>query len=147
MRLLHFLWRIVLYVWVGPGSLVGLSAAFLALCRGGKCQVVDGVLEVSGGGVTRMLSLVSSFLLRRPQIISAITLGHVVVGATKYELDRTRLHERVHVRQYERWGPLFIPAYLSASVWIRLTGRGDPYLDNPFEVEAYDVSDGTEGIA
>ena len=127
----------LIYVWVSPGSLLGLSAAFIAVCRGGKCRVVDGVLEVAGGGVTALLSPGTAV----PGGISAITLGHVVVGATQYDLDRTRLHERVHVRQYERWGPLFIPAYLLASTWIWLTRRGDPYFDNPFEAEAYAVSD------
>lgn len=144
MRVFRFFWQIILYLWVLPGSLVGLFAALIGLARGGGWQIMDGVLEIHGGGVTQMISRVSSFFLRRPQIISAITLGHVVVGATQHDLDRTRLHERVHVRQYERWGPFFIPAYLLASFWIRLRRRGDPYLDNPFEVEAYDVSDGRE---
>lgn len=129
----------MLYLWVGPGSLVGLFAALIAVCRGGHGQVVDGVLEISGGGVTRFLSRFSAV----PGAISAITLGHVVLGATQHDLDRTRIHERVHVRQYERWGPLFIPAYLSASVWLWLRCR-DPYLENPFEVEAYRVSDGRD---
>lgn len=137
MRLIYALWRLFLYLWVAPGSLVGLTAALIALCRGGGWQIVDGVLEIYGGGVTRMLSRWSAV----PGAISAITLGHVVVGATKSDLDRTRMHERVHVRQYERWGPLFIPAYLFASFWAWLRG-GSPYFDNPFEVEAYAVSDG-----
>ncbi len=139
MRILRTAWRAIIYLWVLPGTIVGLSAAFLALCRGGRCHVVEGVLEVSGGDVTRMISRFSAV----PGAISAITLGHVVVGATLADLDRTRRHERVHVRQYERWGPLFIPAYLLCSCWIWLRG-GDSYLDNPFEVEAYAVSDGNE---
>lgn len=134
--------RTLLYVWVGPGSLVGLSAALLAVCRGGKCGIVDGVLEVHGGGVTRLISRFSA----KGSPIRAITLGHVVVGTTQDELDRTRIHERVHVRQYERWGPLFIPAYLFASFWIWARKSGHPYLDNPFEVEAYRVSDGNEPL-
>ena len=41
-------------------------------------------------------------------------------------------------RQCERWGPLFIPAYLLASLWILFNPRGrNPYFDNPFEREAY----------
>jgi hypothetical protein len=43
----------------------------------------------------------------------AITLGHVVLATTESALKKTRSHERVHVRQYERWGPFFIPAYLA----------------------------------
>ena len=49
---------------------------------------------------------------------------------------KTRAHERVHVRQCERWGPLFVPAYLGVSLWLMARGR-DAYRDNPFEVEAY----------
>ena len=42
----------------------------------------------------------------------------------------------VHVRQFERWGPLMGPAYLLSSLVLWLAGRR-PYLDNPFEREAY----------
>ena len=42
----------------------------------------------------------------------------------------------VHVRQCERWGPLFIPAYLVASAVLWCRGR-DFYEENPFEREAY----------
>ena len=52
----------------------------------------------------------------------------------------TREHERVHVRQAHQWGPLFIPAYLGASVVAVLLGRRG-YRENAFEVEAYRVSD------
>ena len=43
----------------------------------------------------------------------------------------------MHVRQYERWGPLMLPLYLLASglAWCR---GFDPYLDNPFEREAFE---------
>jgi hypothetical protein len=47
-----------------------------------------------------------------------------------------RAHEQVHVRQYERWGPLFVPAYLLSSLVELLRGRR-PYRDNWFEREAY----------
>jgi len=65
-----------------------------------------------------------------------MTWGHVILGQTAAALDFSREHELIHVRQYERWGPLFIPAYLlcSAVIWLR---GGDPYRDNPFECEAY----------
>ena len=36
----------------------------------------------------------------------------------------------------QRWGPLFIPAYLTASLLQLVRGRR-PYEDNPFEREAY----------
>ena len=44
-----------------------------------------------------------------------MTLGHVVIARNAELLDKTRDHERVHVRQCERWGPLFIPVYLLLS--------------------------------
>jgi hypothetical protein len=65
-----------------------------------------------------------------------MTLGHVVIGRDRDCLDHSRAHERIHVRQAERWGPLFIPAYLLASLFAKLRGR-DAYRDNPFEREAY----------
>jgi hypothetical protein len=51
----------------------------------------------------------------------------------------SRAHERVHVRQYERWGPLFLPSYLFLSLYMYLRGC-DPYRDNPFEREAFDTA-------
>jgi hypothetical protein len=65
-----------------------------------------------------------------------MTLGHVVIARTRDDLERSRRHELIHVAQYERWGPLFVPAYLACSAWQWARGR-DAYLDNPFEEEAY----------
>ena len=133
--------RPFVYLWVFPGSLVGLLLIPLALVSGGGVQVVDGVLEAYGGWLSRLLQ--QPCWVSGP--IAAITFGHVVLGCDRPTLDRTRLHERVHVRQYEKWGLLFIPAYVLASAWIRCRG-GNAYLDNPFEVEAYAVSDGLDEV-
>ena len=124
--------RPLVYLWTLPTTLVGLLFAPLALVSGGGMQLVDGVLELHGG-------LVAAFLRYCTPLrggASAMTLGHVVLGRTKDLLDFTRRHERVHVRQAERWGPLFIPAYLLASVVVYFKG-GRAYEDNPFEREAY----------
>ena len=67
---------------------------------------------------------------------AALTLGHVVWGRDGQCLVRSRAHERVHVRQYERWGPLFLPAYLLSSLLQLLRGR-NPYRENHFERQAY----------
>jgi hypothetical protein len=64
-----------------------------------------------------------------------LTLGHVVLARDLPALQQTRAHERVHVRQYERWGPFFLPAYAAASLWALSRGR-HPYVDNWFEREA-----------
>lgn len=126
--------RICAYLWAGPNSLLALVlVAVLSLGgRPRRMRVVCGVLEVEGGGVTWFLRRV----LLPPRGASALTLGHVVFGRDAECLERTRLHERVHVAQYERWGPLFLPAYAAASLraWAR---GGAPYRDNVFEREAY----------
>ena len=123
-----------IYLWTLPTTLTGLWLAPLAVLTGGRMQVVDGVLEIHGGVV--------ALLLRRCTLLkggaSAMTLGHVVLGRDQFCLDASRPHERIHVRQAERWGPLFIPAYLIGSA-IALARGQRPYLDNPFEREAYDA--------
>lgn len=120
------------YVWASPTTLLGLVFVPAALVTGGAVCVVSGVLEIHGGLVT--LFLRHCTLLRGGA--SAMTLGHVVLGRNPSLLRLTRSHERVHVRQCERWGPLFVPAYVLASLvlWLR---RRDPYHDNPFERQAY----------
>lgn len=125
--------RPLIYVWVFPGTAVGLMVTSLALVTGGRMQVVDGVLEVYGGLVTLILKRGNRWVAGP---IAAMTLGHVVIGCDEATLRMTRRHERVHVRQYERWGPFFIPAYLACSIWLGMRGYNS-YLDNPFEVEAY----------
>jgi hypothetical protein len=91
----------------------------------------DGVIEAHGG--------LLSFVLRRVVPLrggaSAMTLGHVVLGRDAGCLERTRAHERAHVRQFERWGPLFLPAYVAASL-AALVGRRHYYRDNRFERQA-----------
>lgn len=118
-------WR---YLWAAPTTAVGLLVTLLAIATGGRARRVHGVLEC-WGGVPRHL------LARRPFRASAITLGHVIAGESPAALDRCRAHELIHVCQAERWGPMFIPAYLAAGLWTYLRGR-HPYRDNPFEIEA-----------
>ena len=65
-----------------------------------------------------------------------MTLGHVVLGQSAESLDFSREHELVHVRQYERWGPVFLPAYFLSSLIAWAQGK-NPYYDNAFEREAY----------
>jgi len=121
------------YLWASPNTLVGFLWALLARLSGGGWSVHTGVVEAHGGWVAPLLH-------RLPFVKGgalAITIGHVVLSQTQAGLDVTREHERVHVRQYERWGPLFMPAYVFAGLWQWAHGN-DPYRDNPFEVEAYD---------
>lgn len=109
--------------------------AGLALLTGGSVARVDRTLEVSGGVLVWLLA-------RIPFVAgaAAVTLGHVILGRAAGDLALARAHERVHVRQYERWGPFFLPAYFGCSAWLWLVGK-DPYRDNPFEIEAYETDD------
>ena len=118
--------RIAAFLWPLPYTLMGIS---LGLLLGGRFQKIDGVIEIHG-------PFVASILKRLYNPAMAITLGHVVLGQTPTALETTRVHERVHVRQYERWGVFFVPAYFAASVYLYFRGR-DGYLENPFEIEAY----------
>ena len=117
-----------------PWTALGLIAGAFGLATGGRLRRHGGTIEFYGGAVPWMLA-------RMPGggCTVAMTLGHVILGQTTAALDLAREHELVHVRQYERWGPLFIPAYLlcSAVIWTR---GGDAYRDNPFEREAYRIA-------
>ena len=52
------------------------------------------------------------------------------------ELEETRAHERVHVRQYEKWGPLFPLLYVASSVAALVRGR-EAHGGNVFERQAF----------
>ena len=123
--------RVLTYCWVLPNTLLGLIFVPAALLSGGRARRVEGVLEIHGRAVAWLLRHLVP--LRGGAL--AITLGHVVVGRDAAALARSRAHERVHVRQYEAWGPLFVPAYLVAGLLAYLRG-GNPYWDNSFEREA-----------
>lgn len=126
--------RFLAYAWASPNTLLGLIFCAVARITGGQVAVVDGVVEAHGGW-TRYGMRPNPFMRGG---IAAITFGHVVIGADAFQLDRTRVHERVHVRQYEWFGPFFLPAYLASSAWC-LCRRVDPYRQNAFERQAYRI--------
>ncbi len=115
-----------MYTWAAPTTMVGLVAGALTLGTGGKVQRRRGTLEFCGG--------LAGWYFRRARI-GAMTLGHVVLGQDHRCLESCREHEQAHVRQVERWGPAFLPAYLAASAiaWAR---GGNAYRDNWFEIDA-----------
>ncbi len=117
-------------LWASPYTLIGLAIGLLGLVGGGRVRRVAGVWECHGPLVRRLLDRLP---LRQVQ---AITLGHTVLGRDAEALEWSREHERVHVGQFERWGPLMGPAYLGCSLMLWLRGR-DWYRENPFEREAY----------
>ena len=119
------------YLWAAPASLIGLALAATLVAGRGQVYRHSGVLEVAGGPTGWLLARGLPF----SGPVAAITLGHVVLAVSVAALDATRRHERVHVAQFERWGPLFLLAYPLASLHAWLRG-GHPYLDNVFEIEA-----------
>jgi len=129
---------ILVRLWALPASAIGLALLPLAFATGGRARMVRGVLEISGGLVTALLDRPLPGIGAGGAI--AMTLGHTIIGRDEGALDLARDHEHVHVRQYERWGPFMIPAYLLASAALYVRG-GDPYRDNPFEREAYTIAD------
>ncbi len=122
------------YLWASPATLLGLVLAF-SMLRRGRASVVDGVVEAHSPLLARALAAVTP--LAGGGAV-AMTLGHVVIGRSAHALEATRAHERVHVRQYEMWGPLFIPAYFIAGLYELTRGR-HPYFDNRFEREACEL--------
>ncbi|HEV7504095.1 MAG TPA: hypothetical protein VGS07_04220 [Thermoanaerobaculia bacterium] len=120
--------KLLVYLWAGPTTLLGLIVAGLTALSKGRCEVREGILAVSGGFARRFLS---SRLLRA----NAMALGHVVMARDRVVLERCWAHERQHVRQAEKWGVAFIPAYLLASAWAFLSGC-HYYYDNWFEKDA-----------
>ena len=122
------------YIWASPCSLAGMLISLPALASGATPRLAGGVIEVAGGRIGRW-----SMLLPRPLRFAAITFGHVIIGTDHSLLRAVRRHEMVHVRQYERWGPLLIPLYLLSSLHLKLRHR-QPYLENWFEVEAFAAS-------
>lgn len=122
--------RILSYFWAGPNTVFAIGMGLLLFAR---FRIVDGVVEIHGPAVAWALK-------RLPVSPLAMTLGHAIFGQDDSALNLTRIHEHVHVRQYARWGMLFVPAYLGCSAWLILKGRNG-YLENPFEIEAYAVDD------
>lgn len=122
---------IIRYAWASPATVVGLLFSFIAMSVGATPRVVNGVIEVAGGRLHSLLSLLPPCAR-----FAGITFGHVVIGLDHQILSRIRAHELVHVRQYERWGVFFFPLYIGSSLVQLFRGR-HPYLDNAFEREAH----------
>ena len=119
-----------------PVSAAAAAILPLVVATGGRVRARDGVLEAEGGLLGPLLARGNPWFP-----IAAITLGHVVLAVDARALESTRAHERVHVRQYERFGALFPLLYLAASLRAMRRG-GRAYRDNAFEKEACARSSG-----
>ncbi len=121
-------------LWASPCSAVGVVLACIPLLAGGQAKWAAGALEV-----TYRENEASCGRLARKFPFRGIVFGHVILAVTRDELLSIGPHERVHVQQYERWGPLFFFAYGASSIWQFLQGRS-AYWDNCFEVQARALS-------
>ena len=125
------LWlKLVKMLWALPCTIVGLLVAAPVWATGGRARWHQGALEVTHGGSDARCGRLARALPFR-----GIVFGHVILAVTREELEAIGPHERVHVRQYERWGPLFFVAYGASSLWQLVRGH-DPYWHNHFEVQA-----------
>jgi hypothetical protein len=109
--------RVARLAWAGPSTLLGLVLAPFFVRRSRR----DGVL------LCEHATWPSTVGFRH----RAMTLGHVVLCVDEID-DATWAHELVHVRQYERLGPFFLPAYALSSL-VALSRGGNAYRDNRFE--------------
>jgi len=93
------------FLWTLPNTLVGLVLGLLTFQRP---RILGGaiVFDRAPRGLTWVLAR-----FRRV----AMTVGHVVLSARPLEGPLLE-HERVHIRQYRAWGPLFIPVYFALAV-------------------------------
>src|SRR4051812_19319921 len=101
--------KILVRAWAAPYSALGLLLGMAVIFFGGHARTRQGALEFGGGRLGQLIP-------KLPISFVAITFGHVILGLDAATLDAVRAHEQVHVRQYERWGPLFGPAYLLSSL-------------------------------
>ena len=106
------------FLWTLPNTLLGLVLVLFTFQR----PRLDGgaiVFDRGPRGVTWILARMNR---------TAMTVGFVILSADP--LSGTLLaHERHHVRQYCRWGPIFIPVYLLLAVPFG-------YRRHPFELAA-----------
>jgi hypothetical protein len=121
-------------------SCVGVLVVPFVLASGGTVSFYAGIIEAEGGILAPILSLMFS---RFP--IDAITVGHVILACSRESLIRCRAHERVHVKQYERWGVIFPLLYLASSAMAIIRGK-DPYRNNIFEQEAFSTTGQDETV-
>jgi hypothetical protein len=105
-------------IWSLPNTLIGLGFALLS---GAVPRPREGLLIAE---TNRALAYL--FLTRRG--FGAITFGRVVVSAIPLT-PHLLVHESHHSRQYEVFGPFYLPLYL----WLHAR-RG--YAANPLELEA-----------
>lgn len=126
---------VLLKLWTLPNTLLGLAVGAVAVILGARAQAGRNAIEFLDQPFVALLGK------------SAITLGNTIHYAPGREpgqvvrrydgrgLVRLGEHERAHTRQYERWGPLFLVAYMVS--WLPFV----PPAGNRFEHAADDAAE------
>jgi hypothetical protein len=136
--------RFFTVLWVLPVSMFALPLLPLALAwplpanLRARWAVRNGVLEISSPALAWFLRGFWFRALSGGSGFAAATIGHVIVACDQPRLDACRAHEHAHVRQCERWGPLFPLVYVAAGLRAAYAAKRWQayYWDNAFEVEA-----------
>jgi hypothetical protein len=113
-----------------PGDLLGRVVMF-------GCGIPAPTREQDMGDVKAVIvedARVGRWFRAHAMPIEAQTLGRYVFSRGPLP-GHTLAHEVEHIRQWEKLGPLFLPAYFCASAVAMLRGRR-PYWDNRFEEAA-----------
>ena len=120
-------------IWSSPVGVLGLLGALLfRIARWGQLRVSDGAVEViARGPLARWLA---------DKQWAAFTLGWTIFYWKEEFADHPsiRRHEREHIRQFLRFGPLMLVLYPLLGVCVAL-GGGHFYRDNPLEKAARDA--------
>jgi hypothetical protein len=93
------------FAWTSPNTLIGLLLGAFTF----QLPRLEGGL-ILFDRVPRGLTWLMPRLGR-----SAMTVGFVILSSVRLE-GRLLAHERHHVHQYMRWGPLFIPVYFLLAI-------------------------------
>jgi len=106
------------FVWTSPNTLIGLV---LGLGTFQRPRFADGaiIFDRAPRGLTAVM-------LRFHRV--AMTVGFVILS-TRPVAGHLLAHEQHHIRQYEAWGPLFIPVYFVLAI-------GYGYRRHPMEIRA-----------
>lgn len=122
-------------LWRGvPGDIMGLMVMR-------SCGIDAPSREVEHGGITAHLvedPRVGRWFRIHLMPVTAQTVGNYVFAREAIS-PADLAHECEHVRQWERFGPLFLAAYLGSSGLAFVRGRR-PYWDNHFEAAARERS-------
>jgi len=127
---LQIVYWLPVYLWVSPWTVVGLSVLLVPKIGRRNIRIHRGTIGIFGPGIERMMNLAPV-----EGGASAMAVGHTILARDEQAWLSTFRHELVHVRQYQWFGPFFVPAYFLESFWQWYRGR-HPYLDNRFEVQA-----------